>query len=152
MSDLVTRILDCVPPGTYGYIFDFAYFSAEWPVFVDSIFNDMFIAWSTSETYTGNITFVNDAPLTITSLHDAGAFQFTEADPELAGTGFETHAGTGWLNAKGSTLPGEVFQLSFFIADMGDDWLPTQVLLDNFRWDCEGCVPSEIDDCGIQPQ
>ena len=38
------------------------------------------------------------------------------------------------------------------IADMGDGVLNTSVLLDNFRWDCKGCIPSEVDDCGIQPQ
>ena len=42
--------------------------------------------------------------------------------------------------------------LSFFIADMGDSWLATAVLLDNWRWDCAGCIPTEVDDCGIQPQ
>lgn len=28
----------------------------------------------------------------------------------------------------------------FFITDM-----------DDFRWDREGCVPSEVDDCGVMP-
>ena len=38
------------------------------------------------------------------------------------------------------------------IADMGDSILATGVLLDNFRWECAGCIPSEVDSCGIQPQ
>jgi hypothetical protein len=141
-----------VPEGVKGYVFDFAYFTGEWPVYVDSVFNDMFVVWSTSETFTGNVAFVNDAPLTVTSLHHANAFQHKNNDPALAGTGFDGHAGTGWFLAKGSAKPGETFQITFFIADMGDAWLATAALLDNFRWDCKGCIPSEVDDCGIQPQ
>ena len=111
--------------------------------------NRPFVAWSTSETFTGNLAFVNDAPLTVTSLHYADAFAHTNNDPALNGTGFEEHAATGWFLAKGSAAPNETFQISFFIADMGDSWLATAVLLDNFRWDCEGCIPSEVNDCGI---
>jgi hypothetical protein len=141
-----------VPVETEGYIFDFAYFSSEFPTWYDTQFNDLFIAWSTSETYTGNITFVNDAPLTITSLEDAGAFQYKNNAPQLAGTGFEGHAGTGWFVARGSAAPEETFQLTFFIADMADSILATGVLLDNFRWECAGCIPNEVNSCGIQPQ
>jgi hypothetical protein len=141
-----------VPPGTEGYVFDFAYFSSEFPDWYDTVFNDLFIAWSTSETFTGNITFVNDAPLTITSLEDANAFQYKANAPQLAGTGFEGHAGTGWFMARGSAASEEDFQVTFFIADMGDSILATGVLLDNFRWECAGCIPDEVNSCGIQPQ
>jgi hypothetical protein len=141
-----------VPPGTEGYVFDFAYFSSEFPTWYMTQYNDLFIAWSTSETFTGNITFVNGAPLTITSLENAGAFQYKNNAPQLAGTGFETHAGTGWFVARGSAAPEEDFQITYFIADMGDSVLATGVLLDNFRWECAGCIPSEVDSCGIQPQ
>jgi hypothetical protein len=35
---------------------------------------------------------------------------------------------------------------------MGDSSYDTTVLVDNFRWDCEGCTPSEVDPCiGIDP-
>jgi hypothetical protein len=141
-----------VPAGTEGYLFDFAYFSSEFPTYYNTQFNDLFIAWSTSETYTGNITFVNDAPLTITSLENAGAFQYKGNSPALAGTGFEGHAGTGWFVARGSAAPLETFQVTFFISDMADRILATKVLLDNFRWECAGCIPSEVNSCGIVPQ
>jgi len=141
-----------VPVGTEGYVFDFAYFSSEFPSYYNTQFNDLFIAWSTSETYTGNITFVNDAPLTITSLENAGAFQYKGQNPALAGTGFEGHAGTGWFTARGSAASEETFQLTFFISDMADSILATGVLLDNFRWECAGCIPNEVNSCGIAPQ
>ena len=140
-----------VPAGTFGYVFDFAYFSSEWPVYINTQYNDLFIAWQVSEVYTGNVTFVNDAPLTITSLDAAGAFAYTDAAPELAGTGFESHAGTGWFTARGAVNENENAGITFFIADMADSILATGVLLDNFRWECEGCIPSEIDDCGLTP-
>ena len=140
-----------VPAGTFGYVFDFAYFSSEWPSWINTVYNDLFIAWQVSEVYTGNVTFVNDAPLTITSLDAAGAFQYTNSAPELAGTGFEGNAGTGWFTARGAVNENETASITYFIADMGDSILATGVLLDNFRWECEGCVPSEIDDCGLTP-
>jgi hypothetical protein len=140
-----------VPPGTFGYVFDFAYFSSEYPNYYNTQYNDLFIAWQVSEVYTGNVTFVNDAPLTITSLEDAGAFAYKDAAPELAGTGFEGNAGTGWFAARGAVNPGETANITFFIADMADNVLATGVLIDNFRWECEGCIPSEIDDCGLTP-
>jgi hypothetical protein len=34
---------------------------------------------------------------------------------------------------------------------MGDSILDTAVIIDHWRWDCQGCVPSEIDPCGITP-
>ncbi len=141
-----------VPPGTEGFVFDFAYFSSEFPTWYDTQYNDQFIAWSTSMAYTGNLTFVNGAPLTITSLEDAGAFAYKANAPELAQTGFTGNAGTGWFVARGAAVPDEVFQLSFFISDLGDSVLATGVLLDNFRWECAGCIPSEVNSCGIQPQ
>jgi hypothetical protein len=146
-----------VPGGTHGFSFDFAYFSAEFPEFVDTSFNDVFAVWSSSETYTGNLCFVNDQPCTVTAL--ANSVQFEGASPELVGTGFDGMSGssplaqaTGWFEAKGSAEPGEMLQLTFSLFDMGDSIYDTAVMLDNFRWDCEGCVPTEVDPCiGIDP-
>ena len=133
-----------VPPGVKGYVFDFAYFSGEWPVYVDQAYNDLFITWSTSESFTGNVTFVNNAPLTVTSrLHHANAFRthgqrsragrhrFRGARGERAGS-----------SPRARPSPTSSSRSTFFIADMGDAWLATAALIDNFRWDCKGCIPS----------
>jgi hypothetical protein len=147
-----------VPGGTHGFSFDFAYFSAEFPEFVDTSFNDVFAVWAASETYTGNLCFINDQPCTVTAL--ANSVQFEGMDPEMVGTGFEGMSygdtplaqSTGWFQAKGSAAPGEMLQLTFALFDMGDSIYDTLVLLDNFAWDCEGCVPTEVDPCiGIDP-
>ncbi|MCA9714663.1 MAG: choice-of-anchor L domain-containing protein, partial [Myxococcales bacterium] len=145
-----------VPPGVYGFEFDFVFFSSEWPVFVDEPFNDMFIAWSTSEVYTGNITFIDGKPLTVTSLDNAIQTVGYHGNPPntyeplLAGTGFETRGSTGWFSAQAAVTPGEDITVAFALMDMGDSNLATVVALDKWRWSCEGCIPSEIDDCEVE--
>ena len=167
---LFFRFNTTVPAGTFGYTFDFVFCSSEWPVWVDTQYNDMFIVWQSDPTpddpnadppvdaYTGNVTFVPDPndpdaglPLTITALdtyYDGPGYSLQE--PQLVGTGFETHACSDWFTAKGGVQPGANLDIGFFITDMGDQALSTLALIDNFRWDCKGCIPSEIDDCGIQ--
>jgi cysteine-rich repeat protein len=161
-----------VPDGTFGYTFDFVFCSAEWPVYVNSSFNDLLISYQVDPTpddpnanppvdpYSGNVTFIPDPnnpmqglPLTITALDPYfDGPGYTVNEPQLQGTGFEQHACSDWFTAKGGVQPGANITVGFFLADMSDDYLTTLAILDNFRWDCEGCVPSEIDDCGVQPQ
>jgi hypothetical protein len=143
-----------VPNGTHGFTFDFAYFSVEFPTWIGSSFNDMFVVWSNSETYTGNLCFVDDEPCTVTALGVSSQNpqqQYKAGAPQLAGTGFDNNGGTGWFEAKASAQPGETLQLTWAVFDMGDTILDTAVIIDNFQWDCEGCVPSEVDPCGITP-
>lgn len=144
-----------------GYSFDFAYFSAEFPEYVDTTFNDIFVVWQSSEEYTGNVTFINNQPLTVTALWPIdfqGECDFFDpncqgADPHLDGTGFIADGGaTGWYTAIGGVKPGETFGLAFAIFDMGDSSFDTTALLDNWQWDCEGCIPNEVDSCGVIPQ
>ena len=146
-----------------GYTFDFAYFSAEFPEYVDSQFNDIFIVWQDSEDYTGNVTFINEQPLTVTALWPIdyqGECDFDndpncnlEADEHLLDTGHQGCGGaTGWYKATGGIKPGETFTLTFGIFDMGDSSFDTTALLDNWQWDCEGCVPNEVMSCGVDPQ
>jgi hypothetical protein len=159
-----------VPAGTFGYTFDFVFCSSEWPVYVNTQYNDLLIAYQVDPTaddpnadppvdaYTGNVTFIPDPndptkglPVTITALDPyLKGPGFSNNEPQLAGTGFETHACSDWFEAKGGVRPGADVTIGFYIADMGDTALATVALLDNFRWDCEGCMPSEVDDCGVQ--
>jgi len=139
-----------VPAGTYGFSFDVAYFSSEYPDYVDKQFNDMFIGWVSSETYTGNVTFVDGRPFTVTALADEmEKTGFVGADPALAGTGFEGHGSTGWVTINWKVSPGETFTFAIAIMDMGDSSKATLALLDNWRWSCKGCVLIEEDPlCG----
>ena len=152
-----------------GYKFDFAFLSEEFPEWVDTTFNDMFIVWQASTNFTGNVVFINDQPITVTALWDnATGVDYIGECPtgsppvipgcvgmaaELAGTDLvDDGAGTGWYTATGGVEPGETFKLMFMIMDMGDSILNSYAVIDNWRWDCEGCVPSEVNDCGIAPQ
>jgi hypothetical protein len=136
-----------VPGGTHGFSIDFAYFSEEFPEWVGTTFNDMFVVWSNSETYTGNLCFVDDQPCTVTALWPT-QYQNNQP-PELSGTGFSFDGATGWFQIKGSAEPLELLQLSFAVFDMGDTGWDTMVLIDNFQWDCEGCTPTEVNPCGV---
>jgi hypothetical protein len=154
-----------------GYKFDFAFLSTEFPDYVNTPYNDMFVVWQTSQDFTGNVVFINGQPITVTALWDdaTGVDNIGEcpglgypvpqipgctgSSANLAGTGQQNiGGGTGWYTATGGVNPGETFTLGFLIMDMGDSILDSYAVVDNWRWDCEGCVPSEVDDCGIAPQ
>lgn len=140
-----------VPGGTHGFSLDFAFFSEEFPEYVDTTFNDMFVVWSSSETYVGNLCFVNEEPCTVTALWPV---DYPEFAPELDGTGFsldgfDDGGGTGWFQIKGSAQPHEELELTMALFDMGDDVLDTLVLLDGFAWDCQGCTPTPENPCGV---
>jgi hypothetical protein len=150
-NDLLYAAFDVtVPGGTYGFEFDVAYFSSEYPEFVGDKFNDMFIGWSTSEAYTGNVTFYDDQPFTVTSLAEAmEQGGYVDQAPELAGTGFEGNGSTGWTTVSAPAVPGESFTFAFAIMDMGDSSKATVAVLDHWRWSCKGCVPENVDpQCG----
>ncbi len=105
-----------------GYEFDFAFFSSEFPEWVDTQYNDVFVAWSTSETYTGNVTFIEGQPLTITALDTSIIYEGN--DPQLPGVDGvgggpmgrgmmePVSGGTGWFTASGSAAPGETFTIA----------------------------------------
>lgn len=157
-----------VPAETYGYSFDFVFCSSEWPNWIDTPFGDIFIGWQTNsrvpsdddrpfEIFTGNVATVPQADGM--KVHPATASGFSEyfskygfsADaPQLAHTGFEGHACTDWLTVRGGVHGESELELGFFLTDMGDRIGKTLVLLDNFRWDCKGCIPRNVDDCGVQ--
>ena len=163
---LFFRFNTTVPMGTFGYKFDFVFCSSE----TDPSYNDMFIAWQTDpsaddpnsdppvDPYTGNIVHIPDPnnpgkvlPPSVSTLGrylDVSGYSGNE--PQLAGTGFETRGCTGWLTAMGGVRPGAALTIGFFLSDMRDHAVATQVILDKFRWDCEGCDPGEVDDCGVQ--
>ena len=52
----------------------------------------------------------------------------------------------------GPASPLENMELTFAVFDMGDTAYDTMVVLDNWRWNCQGCIPNEVNDCGVQPQ
>lgn len=120
------------------------------------------MVWSESETYWGNLCFVDDQPCSVTALWPVA---YQQLAPELEGTGFETGkadggagniidvegGSTGWYQVTGSAEPGETLRLTFALFDLGNGGFDSVVLIDNFRWSCEGCAFSEVDGCGVGP-
>jgi hypothetical protein len=131
------RIALTIPAHTEGLAFDFAFMSVEWPMFTDSAFNDMFVAWLESEAWTGNVSFDKQGnPITVY----AGFTDYT--DDELDGTAMEGHAGTKWLTTIFGVEPGESVQLVLAVFDMTDGLGDSVVLLDGFRFSCAGPTPT----------
>ena len=152
------------PGGVKGYAIDFAFFSSEWPTWVDSTFNDLFVAWEVTEAFTGNISTIGDLPTTITALHPhwtdkpipggkncnnygSNGPGFSCNEPQLAGTGFEGHAATTWVRINKDVAENADLELFFFLADMGDTALASAVALDRFRFNCDECIPVDDPAC-----
>ena len=132
------RIQATVPPSNNSLSYDFAFFSTEYPWYYGSGFNDMYVGWLESESWTGNISFDEAGnPISL----NAGFLDFRDDGgnlPELAGTCMRQHAGTKWLNTTAPVTPGENITLVLAIFDLSDPILDSYVFLDNFGWGCEG--------------
>lgn len=134
------RIGLTVPEHKYGLAFDFAFMSVEWPTFTGGGFNDMFVAWLESERWTGNVSFDdNGNPITVNAGF-ANSTNYTGED--LDGFGMEGHAGTRWLTTEFGVAPGETVQLVLAVFDLSDGDYDSVVLLDGFRWTCDGAAPT----------
>jgi hypothetical protein len=132
------RIEATVPPSNNSLSYDFAFFSTEYPFYYGSAFNDMYIGWLESESWTGNISFDEAGkPISL----NAGFLDYRDdggALPDFQGTCMQRHAGTKWLSTVAPVTPGEQITLIFAIFDLSDSILDSYVFLDNFQWGCEG--------------
>jgi hypothetical protein len=131
------RIVAEVPAGITSLGYDLAFFSAEYPYYFDSNFNDMHVGWLESERWTGNVAF--DAEGNAISLNAAFLdFRDDAGDlPELAGTCMRQHAGTRWLRSIAPVSPGETITLVLAVFDLSDSIIDSYVFLDDFGWGCE---------------
>jgi hypothetical protein len=151
-----------VPDWAKGFAFDFDFYTFEWPSYVCSHFNDVFVALLSpfpKGQSDGNITFdpmgnpitVNSAFVSVCGCAGGppcivGGKQFscTAGTSELVGTGFQEpgvgnappthHAATGWLTTTAPVEPGATITLRLGIYDSGDGGLDSTALLDKFRW------------------
>ncbi len=145
------RIKATVPPNTDGFAYQFAFFSAEYPVWADgnSPWNDMYVAWLESEAWTGNISFDDHGnPISVSSVF----LDYLDAEsplctvdpcvaPELDGFAMDGHAGTRWLETTAPVVPGEDIQVVFALFDLSDALFDTVVILDNVHWGCTDLPP-----------
>lgn len=153
-----------VPPGTRGYALDVALFSAHFPEYGETAYNDMAILWTESEAYVGNIAYLLQdglpRPFSLPALTAAGLMTHDGAsDPTLLATGFdgvlgESGGATDWLTVVGPAVPGETLTLALAVFDLDDAVLDSALLVDNFRWRCETCSlgdPVVAGGCGLRP-
>lgn len=130
-----------VPPDVTSFSYDFAFFTTEYPSYHGDVFNDIYIGWLESSRWTGNISFDQAGnPISLNA-----AFLEFEDDAgnvaELGGSCMKYHAGTNWLTTTAPVTPGETITVVFAVMDLADSILDSFVLLDNFRWGCDGGKP-----------
>ena len=91
------RVKLTVPQDAKALSFDVAYLTKEWPIFLGQPYNDMFIAWLESSTWSGNISFDQGGnPLSL----NAAFFQLKDTQgtlPAFEGTCMRFSGGTPWL-------------------------------------------------------
>jgi len=123
------------PLSARSFSFDFNFFSAEYPEYVNQNFNDTFYAvleaQSTNRGRRTNIAFDSNG----NSIEvDNNYFQKEFHPIPNTGTGFDQNGSTGWLRCSWPIRGGEEFTLTFSIHDEGDSIYDSLVLIDNFRW------------------
>jgi hypothetical protein len=139
-----------VPSDAKSFSFNSNFYTYEFPVYICDTYNDFFVAMMTPKVPDlpdGNIAFdaqgnsisVNAGFLEVCTPQNAGGKDFPcpKGPGELNGTGFETHAATGWLETTAPVTPGSQISLHFTIWDSGDGVLDSTTLIDNFKFDVD---------------
>jgi hypothetical protein len=140
-----------VPSNARSFSYQQFFFTIEYPSFICSRYNDFFVSMMTPKPAglaDGNIAFDQDTnPISVnnsllqvcdTGTHGGKFFPCPLGNQMLSGTGFEEHAGTGWLTTTVPVEPGKEITLRFAIWDSGDGILDSTVLIDDFKFSIEG--------------
>lgn len=148
VNDYTELELDLIVPyNANSFSFDSQFFSAEYPVYVCTMFNDRFLV--VVDDMTGNPQQIEyDMHMNPVSVNN-GFFTICEngttpqtkhcTNPvsEIAGSGYgDNHNGgsTGWLTTTAPVSPGDHIKLRFMVFDEGDGILDSAALIDNFQW------------------
>lgn len=138
------------PTNAKSFKFNLNFYTFEFPGWICTQYNDFFVALQNpapANAQLGNISFdiqgnpigVNSGFLEVCTAQTAGGKNFPcqRGPGELAGTGFENHAATGWLETQSPVAPGSEFTMFFAIWDSGDHILDSTVLIDNFQFSAD---------------
>jgi len=151
-SELAVKLK--VPMNVHSLTFQFQFFSAEYPEFVCTAWNDELLVELESKLSGGaphNISFdgmmnpitVNNGFFTICANDNAKpqTQHCTHSVDELAGTGYEDTlqgkvigGSTGWLRTSAPVIPGDEITLRFMIFDEGDHIYDSAAIIDAFAW------------------
>jgi hypothetical protein len=145
-NDLVQLTLVLTPPpDKISLSFDFAFYSEEFPDWVNSHFNDVFVAELGAEPFSSDIQ-IDGINVTVPAniafdpngdlISVNAAFGFDPANPNPDTD--TTYDGTSGLLRATGCLPAELptgnVTLILSITDLGDAILDSAVFLDNFQW------------------
>lgn len=148
------RVVLAPPPGAQCLGFDFAFFSEEFPEFVGSPFNDVFLAelggsnfQIVGTTITAPRNFAVDPTGNLISINSVfGVSPNTQSTYDGATTALRAVASLG-----ASAFP--TVELVLSIADLGDSIYDSTVLLDNFSFSSTGCsAGTQLADMIVSPQ
>ena len=127
-----------VPGGASAFSFQFNFMSSEYPEWVNSKYDDKFLAVMDSKKFKGNVSFDSKGKcISINSAFFTVCKGCKYGDSQLAGTGYGggIGGGTGWLKTTVPVTSGETITLRFIVFDEGDHILDSVVLLDDFQWE-----------------
>jgi hypothetical protein len=146
-----------VPTNAKSFSYQQNFFTYEFPIYICSEFNDFFVTMMDPKPAgqpDGNIAFdqdgnpisVNNSMLQVCTKQSAGGKNFAcpLGPSTLSGTGFESHAATGWLTTTTpvDSVRGKTITLTWAIWDQGDGVLDSTALIDDFKWSVEAATGS----------
>jgi hypothetical protein len=157
-KDLVQLTLTLTPPeGMTSLNFDFAFYSDEFPEWINSAYNDAFIAELGPAPFESGIiiednkissphNFAFDPNGEVISINAAFGFDPDNPNPNTN----TTYDGTSGLLRATACLPDNLGDkkvvLILSITDLGDNLYDSAVFLDNFQWGNQpDCVPGVVD-------
>ena len=150
------------PSNATGFSFEFDFFTLEWPYYICSVFNDVFVTLlspiplgqadgNISYDTMGNIVTVNNVFLDACGCANgppcmAGGKVFGCAlgTQSLVGTGFGAdlsgldHGSTEWLATSAPVDPKSEITIRWGVQDSGDGVLDTTTLVDHWQWITSG--------------
>lgn len=145
-DSILVRLKIRVPTNAQSMSYDFRFFSAEYPDYLCSTFNDFYLALLTtgapgipidrnvSFDALGNAVSVNNGFFEV--CQPAGCFACLGGTQGLIATGMDSGIGGGtkWLTTDAPVVPGETMTLELVVFDVGDTAFDSLALVDNFRW------------------
>jgi hypothetical protein len=136
-----------VPSNVDGFAFRFDFHTAEYPQQICTASNDLFVTLMQPPplgAFAGNLVYdMNGDPVSVNftafpvctpGMHGGKSFACPLGTGDLAGTGFEAGAATGWLQTAAPAEAGSVITLTFAVADADNGLRDSTVLVDDFRW------------------
>ncbi|MBN1798837.1 MAG: choice-of-anchor L domain-containing protein [Spirochaetales bacterium] len=126
-----------VPRDATGFLFDFKFYTAEYPGWICTIYPDHYIVLvspSVPGSVDTNICHTPDGPICVNNSAIRVCTNCADGTDELTGTGFESYGATAWLETIAPVREKSQITVQFTIWDNSDGVFDSVVLIDNWRW------------------